>query len=107
MASLTPEDVELLLKALITCCFEHPEATNVQRRNILENGLMGFIFHELHNGSPAESVLKYMEKLPIYADTEEMERISELFVSLIETNHVWTTDSKLRTIMNAQFKKTL
>eukprot|EP00915_Cephaloidophora_sp_WS-2016_P006328 GHVH01008354.1.p1 GENE.GHVH01008354.1~~GHVH01008354.1.p1 ORF type:complete len:1164 (-),score=207.37 GHVH01008354.1:38-3529(-) len=100
------EDVRAeLLAALKTAGFEHPLATDPQRRCIVECCFMGIFWYHYQKGSAAEEMAPYFDLLPIYADGDEVERLCSKMISMMNNNHQWVQDGNFRARVTAQIKK--
>jgi len=94
-----------LLGALQFAAIDHKDAKHVQRRNVLENAIIAYVYFHFNKGDTAEVVAKYFEALPVHADIEDMERLTDFFLRLMKENHPWTASPLLQPYIASQIRK--
>jgi len=104
---LTDDKKGMMLNSIQSKVFDKPESSHVQRRIVVENAIIAFIFHRLNNNDQPEAVVKYFEQFPVFADIAEIERLSQLLVKMIKAEHPWTLHASLKSYIVCQLEKTL
>jgi len=104
---LTVDKKGMMLNSIQMKVFDKPESSHVQRRIVVENAIIAYIFYHLNNNDQHEVVTKYFEQFPVFADIAETERLSQLLVKLIKAEHSWTQHASLKGHIIRQLEKTL